>query len=617
MSTAALALLESGVSGRSTPEGTETGKEAEGAFGDLLALFMAQGAVAAPVQAAPAGQEEAGVSVVASPVARAGQQPVSALPVDALPVAMAPSGSPPSPAIGPSGGGTEMPAGITPTLAEPVTGQTPAGIAVASPQGDRIGALLPDTSVDGAVRVAAGAAPGTTAPAAMEIDVEAVSPVHAGRAGAPGALTRSVGHAPTLKEGAVESGVMTPEVPPVVVSRPTSDPPAGGADRGGEPAVAPAPARAGLVHPERHKPFDGDAGSALSFVTGVRRGAAANVLDAANSPASPGDTAAGLSFLDRAPDGSVPLTGVAAASPALVHDESAGPGAQAGGSPASPPAPGALPPAPGTVPAEETVAAFPQVRPDAGRVVTPRVEAPGDSVPDVADVADRGGGVTPGAAQPGQAITGGVSGPSGTDKSPASTGQSPGGRSEAGPAGGPGGADDAPLDAGAADRLGLSAPAQDSSPGPARRPEAALRPAADLRVRVDELLRLVADQARVHAGPEGTTIHLSLEPEHLGPVKVEITWHGDAVAARFGVETPEARAMIEHGLRRLDDALREQGIAVASLQVALGGARDWGGGHRRAAPEDRSDSAGSSTRGLTAVEAARPRAPAGRVDFLA
>ncbi len=164
---------------------------------------------------------------------------------------------------------------------------------------------------------------------------------------------------------------------------------------------------------------------------------------------------------------------------------------------------------------------------------------------------------------------------------------------------------------GAAPRIGTTAEEDGGRPGeastvpaatavtregaPGATPGVAEERAGELRLTAEELLGLVAERARVHEGRDGTTtLHLTLEPEHLGRVRLELAWRDEGLDITFAVQRPEALAVLDGHLHRLEALLREQGLPVVSLQAALAGEGGWAAraGGRRADAGPRGSPAG-------------------------
>jgi len=82
-------------------------------------------------------------------------------------------------------------------------------------------------------------------------------------------------------------------------------------------------------------------------------------------------------------------------------------------------------------------------------------------------------------------------------------------------------------------------------------------------------LQRVVSAARMSAAGGGMQVRLTLHPESLGEVMVQVRWERGVLTARLDAATPDARAALEGGLASLRTALAEQGVSVERLQVGL------------------------------------------------
>lgn len=113
---------------------------------------------------------------------------------------------------------------------------------------------------------------------------------------------------------------------------------------------------------------------------------------------------------------------------------------------------------------------------------------------------------------------------------------------------------------------------------------------------MQRLMDRLVEEAHARPAPGGGThVEMKLVPEHLGRVHLELVWRDDALSAHFFVENAEARAALEQHLPRLEEALREQGIAVAALGVEVGHS---GRGDRRFAGDGEQQAGAGPVRGL-------------------
>jgi flagellar hook-length control protein FliK len=74
----------------------------------------------------------------------------------------------------------------------------------------------------------------------------------------------------------------------------------------------------------------------------------------------------------------------------------------------------------------------------------------------------------------------------------------------------------------------------------------------------------------------GQTIMLKIEPDHLGPARLNLSVRDQMLTARVTVDTPVAKALVERSLDQLTETLSRAGIAVDKIEVMLGdsGARE-------------------------------------------
>ncbi|MBK7140711.1 MAG: flagellar hook-length control protein FliK [bacterium] len=81
---------------------------------------------------------------------------------------------------------------------------------------------------------------------------------------------------------------------------------------------------------------------------------------------------------------------------------------------------------------------------------------------------------------------------------------------------------------------------------------------------------------------DGQTIMLKIEPEHLGPAKLELSVRGESMSARVTVETVHAKAAVESSLDQLNDQLARAGVKVNYIEVNVrGGGADSQFFHRQ------------------------------------
>ncbi|HMS79878.1 MAG TPA: flagellar hook-length control protein FliK [Burkholderiaceae bacterium] len=114
---------------------------------------------------------------------------------------------------------------------------------------------------------------------------------------------------------------------------------------------------------------------------------------------------------------------------------------------------------------------------------------------------------------------------------------------------------------------------------------------------------------------------LTLHPQELGPIRIELSLDGDAASIGVIAAQAETRGAIEQSLPRLREMLAQQGLQLGGTMIDAGARRDSGDGGR---PRDgRGDPRASGTTpvaagGLEPGAGPAPRAArAGRVDVFA
>ncbi len=79
------------------------------------------------------------------------------------------------------------------------------------------------------------------------------------------------------------------------------------------------------------------------------------------------------------------------------------------------------------------------------------------------------------------------------------------------------------------------------------------------------------DNLQAKLQPNGQSISIRIEPEHLGPARLSLTINHDKLRARVIVETAEVKALVERSLDRLVQQLTKAGIEIDKIEVALDG----------------------------------------------
>ncbi len=132
----------------------------------------------------------------------------------------------------------------------------------------------------------------------------------------------------------------------------------------------------------------------------------------------------------------------------------------------------------------------------------------------------------------------------------------------------------------------------------------------------DSPFESILDQLRGAMRGDSGSVHMKLDPEHLGRLDVELSLGDDGLVARILASAPETAAILRADVDRLREALAASGVPLAGVDVRTG-------------PEDAGQGAGGRTPAgarpmdLPPVAAPRrpgrelPAAPPGRLDVLA
>jgi len=88
-------------------------------------------------------------------------------------------------------------------------------------------------------------------------------------------------------------------------------------------------------------------------------------------------------------------------------------------------------------------------------------------------------------------------------------------------------------------------------------------------VTADNIIRQISEQIKVISGNNMSSIELSLNPESLGKVNIQIVAKDGAITAQISTETEMARAAIEGNLATLREVLSEQNIKVDAVEVTI------------------------------------------------
>jgi flagellar hook-length control protein FliK len=67
------------------------------------------------------------------------------------------------------------------------------------------------------------------------------------------------------------------------------------------------------------------------------------------------------------------------------------------------------------------------------------------------------------------------------------------------------------------------------------------------------------------------SVSLKLDPQYLGPARLSLVMHGDALTAKITVETQQAKAALDHSMNQLNDQLAQAGVKVDLINVNVRG----------------------------------------------
>jgi hypothetical protein len=73
------------------------------------------------------------------------------------------------------------------------------------------------------------------------------------------------------------------------------------------------------------------------------------------------------------------------------------------------------------------------------------------------------------------------------------------------------------------------------------------------------------------AKPNGQTINIRIEPDHLGPARLQLTVRNDVLIGRVMVDSVQAKAVVEGNLDQLTEQLNRVGLKVESIDVNVTG----------------------------------------------
>jgi|GEM_PF-2076866 len=146
-----------------------------------------------------------------------------------------------------------------------------------------------------------------------------------------------------------------------------------------------------------------------------------------------------------------------------------------------------------------------------------------------------------------------------------------------------------------------------------------LTPDADVgyrRLDIQPVRFTLPDNVKTALKPNGQTVTLRIEPEHLGPAKLSLTMYNDKLRARVIVNNIPAKVAVEASLHRLVEQLSRANIEVDYIEVTVGGesARDgvferhpqWRYFTNRFGKFNLNDTFGSSEQAAAAASAPQP-----------
>lgn len=86
---------------------------------------------------------------------------------------------------------------------------------------------------------------------------------------------------------------------------------------------------------------------------------------------------------------------------------------------------------------------------------------------------------------------------------------------------------------------------------------------------LESIYHQVIETVKVRMSPDTTSLELSLNPQNLGKVSVEVASKEGTVSAQFRVQDAMAKAALESQVVELKNTLNEQGIKVEAIEVTV------------------------------------------------
>lgn len=85
----------------------------------------------------------------------------------------------------------------------------------------------------------------------------------------------------------------------------------------------------------------------------------------------------------------------------------------------------------------------------------------------------------------------------------------------------------------------------------------------------NEIMDQILDYMKIQLKPDMDQLTMQLHPESLGTLHIQITSKGGEVTAQFNVQNEIVKAIIESQIVELKESLKEQGIKVEAVEVAV------------------------------------------------
>jgi flagellar hook-length control protein FliK len=86
----------------------------------------------------------------------------------------------------------------------------------------------------------------------------------------------------------------------------------------------------------------------------------------------------------------------------------------------------------------------------------------------------------------------------------------------------------------------------------------------------DELFSQIVERAKFMFSNNHSEMEVNLKPDHLGKLQLKVTVENQVITARFVAESQQVKEIIETNLNQLRDQLRQNGMQVDALTVAVG-----------------------------------------------